>query len=44
MLSKVNDIEVKGRYEANILTCFEGVGDLKTSRASEGRGENTESS
>jgi hypothetical protein len=42
MLSKVNDIEVKEHYEVNILTCFEGVGDLKMNRASEGTGENTE--
>jgi hypothetical protein len=34
----VNDIEVKERYEVKILTCLEGVGDLKMSRASEGTG------
>ena len=34
----MNDIEVKERCEVNILTCLEGVGDLKMSRASEGTG------
>jgi hypothetical protein len=44
MLSKVIDIDVKERYEVNILTCFEGLGDFKMNRASEGTRENTESS
>ena len=38
MLSKVKDIEVKKHYEMNILTCSEGVDDLKMNRASEGTG------
>jgi hypothetical protein len=44
MLSKVNDVEVKEHYEVNILTDFEGVGDLPMNRASRGTGESTGSS
>jgi hypothetical protein len=44
MSCMVNDIEDKEHYKVSILTCLEGVGDLKMNRASEGTGENTESS
>jgi hypothetical protein len=44
MSCMVNDIKYKEHYKVNILTCLEGVGDLKMNRASEGIGENMESS